>query len=560
MKIGMLQLNLTVGDVAGNAKKILEGYRELCRQGAELVVTSELALLGYPIKDLIFNDEIIDEQNRELDLIRSDVGDVGLIIGVAERAEGCGKPFCNSAYFLHNREVIFIQQKYLLPMYDVFDEARYFEPNPGITPTLIKYKGKRIAILICEDIWGNDEMANGLYEYDPIVALKKVYPDLLVTLNASPYYLGKEIVREKLIENISSDLGCPVVYVNQIGGNDELVFDGRSCVSDRKKSSIAYAPAFSESKMIVDVDLLRKIDIPCNNPDKNLLDTLVLGTRDYVRKSGFTKAVIALSGGIDSAVTAAIACLALGPENVMGVALPSQFSSQGSIDDAELLAKNLGIRFHTISISGIYDAFGDALKKEINWYIPGTIPGDATEENVQARTRGAIMMAISNRLGAILLTTGNKSEVSVGYCTLYGDMAGGFAVISDLYKGKVYKLANFINREKEIIPYNTINKAPSAELRPDQKDEDSLPPYDVLDEILEAYIEKGWSIKRIIDTRLLDKESREFTRKIADEETVRKIINMVNRSEYKRQQMPPGLKVTKKAFGSGRRMPIAAKY
>lgn len=548
MKVGMLQLNFTVGDVKGNAKKILDGYLELCKQGAELVVTSELALLGYPIKDLIFNDEIIDQQNKELDLIRSEVGEVGLIIGVAEKSEGCGKPFCNSAYFLHNQEVIFIQQKYLLPMYDVFDEARYFEPNPDITPTLVKYKGKRIAILICEDIWGNDEMANGLYEYDPIVALKKVYPDLLVTLNASPYYLGKEIVREKLIETISSDLGCPVVYVNQVGGNDELVFDGRSCVSNRKKSSFAYAPAFSESKMIVDVDLLSKIDIPCNNPDKNLLDTLILGTRDYVLKSGFNKAVIALSGGIDSALTAVVACMALGPKNVLGVALPSEFSSQGSIDDAKSLAKKLGMKFSIIPITGIYDAFGDALRKDIDWLIPGTIPGDATEENVQARSRGAVMMAISNRTGAILLTTGNKSEVSVGYCTLYGDMAGGFAVISDLYKGKVYDLANFINREKEIIPYNTINKAPSAELRPDQKDEDSLPPYDVLDKILKLYIENGISCEMIINAR------------IADEETVRKIINMVNRSEYKRQQMPPGLKVTKKAFGSGRRMPIAAKY
>jgi NAD+ synthase (glutamine-hydrolysing) len=550
MKIGILQLNFKVGDFALNTQKILEGYRNAVEKGATLVVTSELALFGYPPGDMLLRNDYLKQQNHNLERLSQCIDGAGLILGVASSAAGdAGMPLYNSAALIQNKKIVFLQHKCLLPNYDVFDEKRYFEALTEPTG-VIQYNGRRLGILICEDIWSDVETIAGkrMYRANPVDAFARRPIDVLLTINASPFYTGKTKIRRAIARSIVRKLKCPLIYANQVGGNDELIFDGQSFAMDRGGEFIARAMGFSEQILVFDIETSTRVQPGPIDATRDLLDALILGTRDYVLKStGKSPVLVALSGGIDSAVTACIASRALGPENVCGVGMPSAFSSEGSVADARQLAENLGIRFELIPIGQVYDIFGKTLEPVIDWRSPGSRENDVTEENIQARIRGAIMMAISNRRGGIVLSTGNKSELSVGYCTLYGDMAGGFAVLSDVYKTKVYDLARHINRDSEIIPWNTINKAPSAELSPDQRDQDSLPPYDVLDAVLAAYIEQGL-------------EEDDIAAQGFDSTTVRWIINRLNANEYKRRQMAPGLKVTQKAFGIGRRLPIAARF
>lgn len=550
MKIAMLQLNFWVGDLDENTDKIIQGYRQACAQGAELAISTELAIFGYPPRDLLLMPDYLKKQDECLAKLCQEVGDVGLIVGIAENNSGKGTPLFNTAVLIHSGKVRHWQRKYLLPSYDVFDERRYFEPGFS-QPQVINYRGKRLSILICEDIWGGLEIANGhrLYEYDPVEALSGIKVDALIVPNGSPYYWGKGKARLGLVAKTAQKLGCQVFYINQVGGNDEIIFDGRSFAVNSAGQCIGAAKAFEEDLVVIETDNALPVDYASDADSlKDLYRALVLGTRDYLRKINCQKgALIGLSGGIDSAITACITVEALGPDKVIGVSMPSQYSSEGSIKDAQVLAKNLGIKLWTVPIGNIYQSVGEALKPFIGWYEAGEIKGDVTEENVQARIRGMILMGISNRTGKILLTTGNKSELAVGYCTLYGDMAGGLAVISDVPKTTIYKLAQYINREQGIIPVNTITKPPSAELRPDQKDEDSLPPYEILDPILHMYVEEQKSLEEIVSSD------------VTDEKTVRWVISMVHYTEFKRRQMPPGLRVTAKAFGVGRRFPIAAR-
>lgn len=554
MKIAMLQQNFTVGDFEGNTTKILKGYKKACGLGAELVVSSELAIWGYPPKDMLERRGYVAKQDECFENIRAEIGEVGLIIGIAERNKLAGKSLFNSAVLIEKGQVVATRRKTMLPTYDVFDESRYFEPGKEIAQT-VRYRGKRLGILVCEEIWKNgteNPYGEPLYQCDPIKELKDDKPDVLVVINGSPYYWGKGNARFSLTANIIAfGLNCPVIYVNQVGGNDDLIFDGRSFALDPSWRCIAAAKPFEEDMVIVDTNSKVEVLYPFDLSQlKDLYDALVLGTRDYVRKTGHNFAVVALSGGIDSAVTAHIAVAALGRENVMGVGMPSPFSSPDSLEDAEALAKILGIEFRVMKINEIYAACGRALEPIIGWYEPGSIEGDVTEENVQPRIRGLLVMAITNRKGKrkpLLISTGNKSETAMGFCTLYGDTAGGFAPISDVLKTDVYGLANYICRTRNRIPKSTLTKAPTADLRPNQKDEDSLPPYRILDPILHAYIEE-------------QKDFEEIVAMGHDETIVRRVINQVNRNEYKRDQIPRGLKVTSKAFGAGRRWPIAAKF
>lgn len=556
MKIAMLQQNFVVGDIEGNARKILAGYKDACRQGADLVVSSELALFGYPPKDMLERKSYLDLQNEWLEKIKAEVGEVGLVLGVAKRNSNKeGKPLFNRAILIENEKIYYRWDKVLLPTYDVFDEDRYFESGESRAHTFT-YKGYRIAMLVCEDIWNGNEGDSGhkMYHRDPIGELIDQQCDILIVINGSPYYWGKGDIRFDLVRNIAKKLDCVVVYTNQVGGQDELVFDGRSFAVNQYGRCIAAANPFMEDLVVFDVDNKGKAEYPFDaNRLGQLYGALVLGTRDYVHKSGFDSVVIGLSGGIDSALTARIAVDAFGKKNVVGVSMPSEFSSEGSVADARQLAENLGTDFHVVPITGAYNAIGEALGPVIGWRRPGTIDGDVTEENVQARIRGILLMAFTNRvyLGRrfMLLTTGNKSEGSEGYCTLYGDTAGGFAPLIDVYKTTVYDLARYTNRERgAIIPENTIRKPPSAELRPNQKDTDSLPDYDVLDPILKLHIEKQKSWQDIVASTG------------HHEAVVREAIRLLNKAEYKRRQYPPGPKVTAKAFGSGRRWPITGKF
>jgi NAD+ synthetase len=513
------------------------------------VVGSELAIFGYPPLDLLDSKSKVDEQLYVFDKLRRQIGDVGLIIGVAERNFSTGKPLFNNALFIQNREVVGRRSKELLPTYDVFDERRYFQPGPR-KPSVVSYLGKRIAILNCEDAWSDTENSTGslLYDTDPVEDAFLSKPDILVVINASPYYWGKGSLRFKLFSKVAKRVGCSVIYVNQVGGNDNLIFDGRSFgVWETGRCRFA-APAFEECEAILNACIPGSLQYDFDEGDlRHLYKALVLGVRDYARKTGFKKVVIGESGGIDSALTTCIAVDAVGKENVTAIGMPSPFSSGGSVKDAQQLCFNLGVRFEIIPIGGIYEAFGAAVNPVIGWRKPEDFGKDVTEENVQARMRGMILMAYSNRTGALVLSTGNKSELAVGYCTLYGDMVGGLAVISDVPKTLVYSLAHYVNRDSEIIPRAIIGKAPSAELRPDQKDQDSLPSYDVLDKILHLYVEVGMGEREIIAAGGIP------------EVDVKSVLQKVVRNEYKRMQAAPGLKVTTKAFGSGRRIPIAAK-
>ena len=543
MKIGLAQINTTVGDLLGNEARIIDTYRALTAQGAECVVFPELVVTGYPPRDLLFKQNFTPDNEATTRRIAAQSNEIPIIFGFVEaNPSDCGRRFFNSAAVCFDGKIQHIARKCLLPTYDVFDEDRYFEAAP--LPLVFEYAHRKIGITICEDIWTTPDVAGRpRYRSSPTEYLKEQSLDFHINLSASPWHIEKTGTRRKLISDVSVSLDCPSVYVNAVGGNDELIFDGRSMVSDAQGNILTGLAGFAEECRVVDLDSESERSPSYDQSQmQDIEDALALGLRDYVHKSGFKKALIGLSGGIDSAVTAAIAVKALGKENVTGIGLPSAISSDHSKNDAQDLAENLDIEFHMIPIAGVVDAAGSALAPLFEGRSP-----DVTEENIQARSRGLLLMALSNKFGALLLTTGNKSELSVGYCTLYGDMCGGLAVISDLPKIMVFDLARHMNRDRETIPVNTIEKPPSAELRPDQKDEDSLPPYDILDAILKAYVEEGQSTQEIINQGF-------------DPAVVKDIIRKVDLNEYKRKQAAPGLKLTPLAFGVGRRIPIVQKY
>lgn len=538
MRIGIAQLNPTVGDLSGNLALAIDAYEQLVGQGVDLIIYPELFLCGYPPRDLLLKENFVHDLGNTLKEFALSTGPVPAIIGFIEKSIPISrKSFFNAAAWCIEGNIEQTFHKQLLPTYDVFDEERYF--LSGTSNSLISHKGKKVAISICEDIWNFDKNE---YESDPVVKISRLKPDLLINLSASPWHIGKNKQREGLLSNVAKKCQCPVAYVNAVGGNDELVFDGASMIVDKNGSVLGRCDSFRES--IKAYELGEQTETAYTNPPEmeSLRLALTLGVQDYAHKSGFSKCLIGLSGGIDSAVTAAIAVDALGKENVTGISLPSSISSQHSRDDAHALAENLGIEFHTLSIQNIVDTVGNELKPLFQ-----DIPPDVTEENIQARSRGLLLMAVSNKFGALLLTTGNKSELAVGYCTLYGDMCGGLAVISDVPKTQVFSLARYMNEKGILIPENTIEKPPSAELRPDQQDSDSLPEYEILDAILSAYVEQGKSISTIVESGY-------------EEETVRKIIRLVDLNEHKRYQSAPGLKTTPLAFGMGRRIPIVQKY
>jgi NAD+ synthase (glutamine-hydrolysing) len=544
MKIGLAQINTIVGDLSGNRSKILSSYDELVADGAELVIFPELVVTGYPPRDLLFKSRFVRDNLESLDQIAAHIGKVPALVGFVERnpAEK-GRRLFNAAAWCERGKVRKVARKSLLPTYDVFDEDRYFESAEE--PAIITWKGWRFGVTICEDIWtGPIVETSRHYNSDPLAFFENADVDMILNLSASPWHYGKDSTRQAIVRSAALRTGKPIVYVNAIGGNDELVFDGHSMVMSGRGELLCGLPPFKEFLRVFELDR----EDPWIDPEfqrdslADIHDALVLGLRDYAHKSGFRKGLIGLSGGIDSALTAALAVEALGKENVIGISLPSAISSDHSKDDALALARHLGIRYETLPISKVVDAAMETLTP-----LFGDMAADVTEENVQARARGLLLMAVSNKFGALLLTTGNKSEIAVGYCTLYGDMAGGLAVISDLPKTRVYALSHWVNRDREIIPWNTIKKAPSAELRPDQKDEDSLPPYPILDAILKRYIEEGQSSSEIIEAGYLP-------------EVVRDVIRKVDLNEYKRKQAAPGLKITPLAFGVGRRIPIVQKY
>ena len=545
MKIALAQINPTVGDFSGNTAKIIEFTRRAQLGGADLVVFPELAICGYPPADLLEKPAFVARCGEAIcEVARATAKDpIGVIAGYVTAAEhGAGKHVMNSAALVRRGHVEFVQSKMLLPYYDVFDEQRYFAP--AARQRVCHFEGHPLALTICEDAWNDKSFwENRLYTVDPVEELMKQGASLILNISASPWWHEKRAFRQEMLAAIAKRHHVPVVMVNQVGGNDSLVFDGSSLVIDPDGKVIARAKSFEEDLIFADLDALTgDVREQIGSEEEAMLEALTLGTRDYVRKCGFSKVVIALSGGIDSALVAAIAVRALGAENVTTLGMPSPYSSQGSIDDSRQLAKSLGIRYETIPIDEIFSGFNHALEPVFARRKP-----DITEENLQSRIRGTLLMAFSNKFNALVLTTGNKSEMSTGYCTLYGDMVGALAVIGDVLKTRVYELCRWINREREVIPRAILEKPPSAELRPGQKDTDSLPPYEVLDPILEAYVEHYETPENIA------------AQVGADVETVRAVVKMVERSEYKRQQAALVLKVTPKAFGMGRRFPIAAK-
>jgi len=547
MKIAAAQLNPTVGDIDGNLKKLIDTVQRAAGDGADLIVFPELFLTGYPPKDLLERKDFIIRAEKAVERVQKisrTQPRMGILFGAPMREKNnTGMRTFNAAVLVSEGKTIGLQHKTLLPTYDVFDETRYFDHANEIG--VVPFGGEQVGISICEDAWNDPVLwpGNRMYSLDPVEQLAKKGASLFINISASPFSIGKEEIRFRLIAGHARRHGVPFLYVNQVGGNDELIFDGRSLFVDEKGRPVHVLPAFRE--WVQTIDSSEKAGGAAYVPQdriETVYEALLLGTRDYLMKCGFLKAVVGLSGGIDSSVTMCIAAEALGRENVLGVTMPSPFSSRGSVEDSKRLADNLGISFEIIAISDVYRSYLDTLSEHFNGREP-----DITEENIQARIRGNILMSLSNKFGYLVLSTGNKSELAVGYCTLYGDMSGGLGVISDVPKTMVYELARYINRNGEIIPQSIIDKAPSAELRPDQKDQDTLPPYDVLDEILYLFIEEGYSTQEIID--------RGF-----DRETVSWVARTMQRSEYKRKQAAPGLRVTSKAFGVGRRFPIAARY
>ncbi len=540
MKLALLQLDPTVGDLKGNADLIA---RAVHQANADLAVTSELALLGYPPRDLLLNEDFIRRSWKVLkDLALELKGATPVLVGLAEHnPSDVGRPLFNSAALLRKGEAERLFHKTLLPTYDVFDEDRYFEP--ACEPQILELSGVKLGISICEDVWNDrDFWKRRRYHADPIEELVKSGVEAISNLSASPFTVGKQLHREAMLGSMARKYGIPFAYINQVGGNDELVFDGRSCAFDAKGRLIARGKGFEEDMIVVDLETMSgPIAEDDFAPETEIWRALVLGTRDYVRKCGFGSVLLGLSGGIDSALTATIAAEALGPENVLGVLMPSPYSSKGSIEDSELLARNLGIKTLTIPITEIMKSFDSGLEQAFRGREK-----DVTEENIQARIRGNLLMALSNKYGSVLLTTGNKSELAVGYCTIYGDMSGGLAVISDVPKTMIYRIARWLNSRRKIIPESILTKAPSAELRPCQTDQDNLPPYETLDAILEKHIEQHQSAEEIIAQGF-------------DAVTVGRVLRLVKAAEFKRKQAAPGIKVTDRAFGSGWRMPIACR-
>jgi NAD+ synthase (glutamine-hydrolysing) len=542
MKLALLQINPTVGDLTGNACLILKALEAAAGAGADLAVTPELALVGYLPRDLLLSAGFVDASWAAVQRLAAAAAPLPpVLVGLPEpNPSDEGRPLFNTAVLLQDGAVGARFRKALLPTYDVFDEDRYFEPFHG--PQLLDIAGRRIGISICEDIWNDrDFWKRRRYHHDPIDELARAGADAIVNLSASPFTVGKHRRREQMLAAMARKHSRPVAYVNQIGGNDDLIFDGCSCAFDAAGVPIARGRAFEPDVVVCDLDSAATIGSADVGPESEIWRALVLGTRDYVRKCGFRSVVLGLSGGIDSALTAAIAVEAVGNDNVLGVLMPSPYSSRGSVDDAALLASNLGIRTLTLPIDAAMRAFDGILREPFE-----EMPCGVAEENIQARIRGTLLMALSNQRGALLLTTGNKSELSVGYCTLYGDMNGGLAVIADVPKTMVYRVARWRNEAagRSIIPESSLTKPPSAELRPNQTDQDSLPPYDVLDEILQRHIERHESAEAIVAAGFSD-------------ETVRRVLQLVRNAEFKRKQAPPGLKVTDRAFGTGWRMPIA---
>jgi len=548
VKIALGQIDPTVGDFSGNAAKIIEFSRRAHSAGAGLILFPELSVCGYPPRDLVERPWFVARNQATVETIAAETRGIAVICGLVTPAESdTGKRVMNSAALLMDGKIALIQSKMLLPTYDVFDEMRNFAPAKS--QQLFSFCGKRMALGICEDAWNDKQFwPRRLYTVDPVEALIRQGGNFVLNISGSPFWIGKRELRRDMLASIARQHKVPVVMVNQVGGDDSLVFDGSSIVLNREGEIIAQARSFEEDLVLFDPDTLTgEMHEQIAGDDASVYAALVLGTRDYMRKCGFKKAIVGLSGGIDSALTAVIAADAVGPENVIGVGMPGPYSSQGSIDDARKLAKNLGIRFELLSINPAYAAYREILKPVFTVQNQAGQKEDVTEENIQSRARGMLLMALSNKFGAIVLSTGNKSELGVGYCTLYGDMVGGLAVISDVPKTLVYRLSAYVNSRRAVIPRATIEKPPSAELRPNQKDSDSLPPYEILDAVLEDYVEDSHPAERIAAERGIDIE------------TVKQVIRMVDRAEYKRQQAAPGIKISPKAFGYGRRIPIAAK-
>ncbi len=552
MRIAMAQLNPTVGDIAGNTRAILAAAETARAGGADLLVTPELSLIGYPPRDLLLKPAVLGQMRDALAHIAGVTKGIGVLVGYAEENRATvGRRLFNTAALLVDGQIAAQARKSLLPTYDVFDESRYFEPGPNVE--VVNYRGKKLGLSICEDLWNDEELVGRrLYPFNPVEALARGGADLLINMSASPFVLGKNDYRRRLVSHQARRWKMPVVYVNQVGANDELIFDGNSLAVAADGQPLAQAADFAADLVLVDIPPAGQTAPLSGRPPASgitaLYAALVMGLNDYARKCGFKTAVLGISGGIDSAVVAALAAAALGANNVTGIALPSRYSSDHSLSDAAQLALALKIQYRVIPIEPVHAAMETALADEFHGLSPGI-----AEENIQARIRGNILMSLSNKFGHLLLTTGNKSEIATGYCTLYGDMCGGLAVISDVPKTMVYPLAEYINtratgeNKAPPIPQSTLTKPPSAELRPNQKDQDSLPPYDVLDGILQMYVEEEKSVPEIVAAGW-------------DEALVMRVARLVDTNEYKRKQMPPGLKVTSRAFGYGRRMPIAQRY
>ncbi|MBU2488645.1 MAG: NAD+ synthase [Proteobacteria bacterium] len=542
MKIALAQVNPVIGDFAGNEEKIARQARAARERGCSLVVFPELSVCGYPPRDLLERQDFLRECEASLARLMGAIRGIGVVAGLPRPFPGPGKPAANAAVLFEDGKVLHRVRKRLLPTYDVFDEARYF--TPGRTASVFEYKGLALGITICEDAWNDPDLfAQQLYDWDPIQVLADAGARVLINIAASPFHAGKARFRHGLMSHLAKKHSMTALYVNQVGGNDSLVFDGASSVHLPDGSLAARGAVFAEDLVVFDTETGTGTLAPEPETDEEMVyGALVTGTRDYVVKCGFSGAVVGLSGGIDSAITLCVAADALGPQNVTALFMPSEFTSPDNFTDTRELAENLGVAFHIVPIQPLYQAFAQELSGLIQ-----APPGSVTFQNVQARIRGVILMAFSNSTGALVLSTGNKSELAVGYCTLYGDMNGGLAVISDVPKTMVYSLCRHLNRNSEVIPKNILAKPPSAELAHDQKDSDDLPEYDVLDAILEAFVEDGKSLAEI--------EAMGHSRAVAAE-----VIRRVTGNEYKRRQAAPGLKITSKAFGEGRRLPIAQRF
>jgi NAD+ synthetase len=543
LKIGVLQLNSTVGEFVPNRQKLVAAYEKAAALGAEFVLAPELFLCGYPPRDLLLRADFIETNLAALAETAKQIGSIPLCVGYVDKnPERPGRALRNSAAVLQNGKIIWRTHKSLLPTYDVFDEDRYFEPAKAIAP--FEFNGRKLGITICEDIWNDEDFwPERLYRRDPIKELIAQGVEIILNLSASPWHGGKEKSRLAMLQRVARDERVLLAQVNLVGANDELIFDGHSIALNRRGEPLAFGRGFAEDVFVADLgDEVPRAKIEWPVCEQQIFSALALGIRDYVHKCGFKSVIVGLSGGIDSALTAVLAADALGPDKVLGVSMPARYSSEGSLSDAGVLAKNLGIRYEVLPIEPVFQS----VEKQLAKIFAGTKPNEA-EENVQSRLRGVTLMALSNKFGALVLTTGNKSEMAVGYCTLYGDMCGALAVIADVFKTDIYKIARWVNRGREIIPPASISKPPSAELRPNQKDQDSLPPYETLDAILDLYVVKDLSREEII--------KRGFNAAVVND-----VINKINFSEYKRRQAAPGLKVSPRAFGMGRRIPVAQRF